>query len=219
MTLQPFDANISLISSFDITEFAENEEVTSLPRLEWKGDIPKWLKDNQALLPPEKSIPPTTMLDFLGEKNARPESKIFTTLGTIPSYIDRSQPPTKKLPWRVINEVGFVRAVEMILPEELYELTWKRIDEELKAAKYAKVIMKLEDVLDGDFFTEYVKKGKQNRILHFCDGNVVFDAFDAFTYRSTTRDICCKARRNFASLRGSAAKGEWLFRMSVLEEQ
>jgi ribonucleases P/MRP protein subunit RPP40 len=105
------------------------------------------------------------MLDFLGEKNGRPDSKIYTTLGTLPSYIDRSQPPTKKLPWRAINEVGFVRGVEMVLPEELYELIWGKVEEQLKPARYARVIMKLEDVLDGAFFTEYIKKGKRMRVL------------------------------------------------------
>lgn len=101
------------------------------------------------------------MLDFLGEKNARPEPKVFTTLGTLPSYIDSSQPPTKKQPWRAINEVGFIKSVEMIMPEELYELIWRRVEEQLKPVKYAKVVMKLEDVLDGAFFTEYIKKGEQ----------------------------------------------------------
>lgn len=101
------------------------------------------------------------MLDFLSEKHGRQDSKIFTTLGTLPSYIDRSQPPTKKQPWRAINEVGFIRCVEMILPEELYDLIWTKVEEEMKSIKYAKVIMKLEDVLEGDFFTEYIKKGKQ----------------------------------------------------------
>ena len=100
------------------------------------------------------------MLDFLGEKNARPDSKMFTTLGTLPSYIDRSQPPTKKLPWRAINEARFIKSVEIVLPEELYQLIWRKVEEELKVVKYAKVIMKLQDVLDGVFFTEYIKTGE-----------------------------------------------------------
>ena len=109
------------------------------------------------------------MLDFLGEKNGRPESKIFTTLGMLPGYIDRNQPPTKKPPWRVINDVSFVKSVEMVLPEELYEIMWTKVEQELKPVKYAKVIMKLEDVLDGDFFTEYIKKGKPMGSFSFCD--------------------------------------------------
>lgn len=100
------------------------------------------------------------MLDFLGAKNGRPESKIFTTLGRLPSYIDRKQPPTKKLPWRAIDDVGFVKSVEMILPEELYEIIWTKVEQELKPVQYARVIMKLEDVLNGAFFTDYIKKGK-----------------------------------------------------------
>jgi hypothetical protein len=104
---------------------------------------------------------PKTMLNFSGEKTARPDSKIYTTLGTLPSFINRNQPPTKKQPWRAINEVGFVKSVEMILPEELYQLIWRKVEEETKPVKYARVIMKLKDVLDGEFFTEYIKKGKQ----------------------------------------------------------
>jgi hypothetical protein len=100
------------------------------------------------------------MPDFFAGGDGRPESKIFTTLGELPGYIDRSQPPTKRQPWRAISDVGFVRNVELVLPEELYEVMWRRAEENLRPITYAKVIMKLEDVLDGDFFTEYIKKGK-----------------------------------------------------------
>ena len=48
----------------------------------------------------------------------------------------------------------------MTMPDELYSLVWDRINGEMKKARYAKVIMKLEDVLTGDFFTDYVKKGR-----------------------------------------------------------
>ncbi len=107
------------------------------------------------------------MLDFLGEKNGRPESKILTTTGMLPSYIDRSQPPTKKLPWRAINDVGFVKCVEMVLPEELYDIIWTKVEQDLKPVQYARVIMRLEDVLDGAFFTEYIKKGRPMRSFSF----------------------------------------------------
>lgn len=112
------------------------------------------------------------MLDFLGEKNARPDAKIFTSLGTLPSYVDRCQPPTKKQPWRAINEVGFVRSVEIVLPDELYEAIWAKVEEGLKAVKavkYAKVIMKLQDLLEGEFFNGYIKKGKHVGIVVECN--------------------------------------------------
>jgi ribonucleases P/MRP protein subunit RPP40 len=101
------------------------------------------------------------MLEFLGEKNGRPDSKVFTTLGSLPSYIDRNQPPTKKMPWKAINEVGFVKSVDLILPEELCELMWRKVEDQSKTVQYAEVVMKLEDLLNGAFFTEYIKKGKQ----------------------------------------------------------
>lgn len=99
------------------------------------------------------------MFEFLGQKNGRPDSKIWTTVGTLPSYIDRSQPPTKKQPWRAINEIDFIRSVEVVLPNALYEIIWTKVEEDLKPVKYARVIMKLQDLLDGAFFTEYIKKG------------------------------------------------------------
>lgn len=52
-----------------------------------------------------------------------------------------------------------LRSVNMILPEELYDIIWDKIEDERKNARYAKVIMKLQDLLEGAFFTEYIKKG------------------------------------------------------------
>lgn len=90
----------------------------------------------------------------------RSSSKMFVSLGELPNYIDPSQPPTKKSPWRQINQVPFVQQATLILPEELYELIWNKIQENLKASRYAKVIVKLVDILNGPFFNDYIKKGK-----------------------------------------------------------
>ena len=88
-----------------------------------------------------------------------PDSKIFVSQGSLPPYIDPAQPPTRKSPWRQIRELSFIHTVTMIMPEEMYQLVWDKIEADSKQLKYAKVILKLQEVLDGDFFTEYIKKG------------------------------------------------------------
>lgn len=85
--------------------------------------------------------------------------KIYTTVGALPGHIDPSQPPNKKQPWKTIQNGAFVRSLELLLPEELYITVWPQIADEVKSVRYEKVIMKLEQILEGDFFNEYIKKG------------------------------------------------------------
>lgn len=52
--------------------------------------------------------------------------------------------------------------MDLILPEEIYEIVKGHLEGEDGAAAhgvYARVYMKLGEVLQGDFFTEYIKKG------------------------------------------------------------
>ena len=90
---------------------------------------------------------------------SRRDPKIQVQVGRLPPYVDPKQPPTKKSPWRTINSAPMLRSVNIILPEELYDIIWDKIEDERKKARYAKVIMKLQDLLEGAFFTEYIKKG------------------------------------------------------------
>ena len=99
------------------------------------------------------------MFDFQSHDKGKVAAKVYTTIGALPHRLDPAQPPHKKQPWKTVNNSAFVRSVELLLPEELYELVWDRIDDELKTLRYQKVIMKLEHILEGEFFNEYVKKG------------------------------------------------------------
>lgn len=49
--------------------------------------------------------------------------------------------------------------MHVILPEELYEIVWKDVEKKIKDIQYSRVIMKLADLLDGDFFNSYIKTG------------------------------------------------------------
>lgn len=48
----------------------------------------------------------------------------------------------------------------MILPSELQEMVLEQLqNKQAECLKYAKVIMSLKEMLEGDFFNEYIKKG------------------------------------------------------------
>lgn len=79
------------------------------------------------------------------------------TVGTLPSFIDSAQPPVKRQPFAAIRTQKAVSSLSLVLPKELAVL----VEQELasRERKYAKVIMKLENLLEGDLWTEGVKKG------------------------------------------------------------
>lgn len=49
--------------------------------------------------------------------------------------------------------------VEVMLPEELYEIIKKDILVDLPSPSYSRVILPLKALLEGEFFNEYIKKG------------------------------------------------------------
>lgn len=111
-------------------------------------------------------IPPT-FLPFLAMHKMLPLPHLTTlpksaprsfTSGTLPSFIDPKQPPVKKQPFAAVRAQKAVSSLSLVLPEELAAL----VEQEVNARRwrYAKVIMKLGDLLEGDLFTEGVKKGK-----------------------------------------------------------
>ena len=85
-------------------------------------------------------------------------AKINLNLGSLPAYIS-TQAPTKRLPWRTIRESDCIHSTTAMLPDELYSLIWQTVENELPRMRYAKVIMKLEEILQGEFFNEYIKRG------------------------------------------------------------
>ena len=98
-----------------------------------------------------------SIFDFAS--NDAVDSKMHVSQGSLPPYVDAGQPPTKRSPWSQIQKLPFVQTLTMLMPDEMYEIIWNALDAEVKKIKYTKVIMKLQEVLEGDFFTEYIKKG------------------------------------------------------------
>ncbi|KAK6227597.1 ribonuclease P 40kDa subunit [Colletotrichum tabaci] len=85
-------------------------------------------------------------------------SKCFVTYGTM-AHVEPKQLPTKGKPWAPILGQRFNHKVELVLPQECYELVRQKLVKELAAPTFHRVIMTLGQVLDGAFFNEYIKRG------------------------------------------------------------
>ncbi|PSN72802.1 hypothetical protein BS50DRAFT_568403 [Corynespora cassiicola Philippines] len=112
------------------------------------------------------------MLDIFKE-DAR-DTKFYFTHSLLPGYIDPQNVSTKKKPFSTFNGQRFSHTLDLILPEEIYELVHAQLEAEDGVARgqYARVYMKLGELLDGEFFTEYIKKGN---IIMLSEGRPLID--------------------------------------------
>ncbi|KAI5867349.1 ribonuclease P 40kDa subunit [Durotheca rogersii] len=86
-------------------------------------------------------------------------SKCFVTYGVM-GHLDPKQLPSKGKPWSALSAQDFVHRVDLIFPEELLHVIQDKITSDPgRAPTFYRVIMTLGQVLEGDFFTEYIKIG------------------------------------------------------------
>ncbi|KAE9376771.1 ribonuclease P 40kDa subunit [Stipitochalara longipes BDJ] len=109
------------------------------------------------------------MLDF--PAGTKTEPKCNVTHGMM-GHLDPKQPPVKRKPFAAILNHGFVQKVELILPEELYEIIKANISSVFVKPVYSRVILPLKALVDGEFFNEYIKKGN---ILMLSEGRAGVD--------------------------------------------
>ncbi|KAF2120803.1 ribonuclease P 40kDa subunit-domain-containing protein [Lophiotrema nucula] len=111
------------------------------------------------------------MLDI--RKDDGPHSKVFFSHTLLPGYIDPRNPSTKKKPFSTFLAQPFSHTVDLILPEEIYELVQAHLEKaSVGQLHYARVFMRLGELLEGDFFTEYIKKGN---IMMLSEGRPLAD--------------------------------------------
>ncbi|KAF2189543.1 hypothetical protein K469DRAFT_561972 [Zopfia rhizophila CBS 207.26] len=112
------------------------------------------------------------MFEF--SKNDGPHPKCYFTHSLLPNYIDPNPNniSTKKKPFSTFNSQRFSHTVDLILPEEIYEIVRNELEADRLKLRYARVYLKLEELLKGDFFTEYIKKGN---IMMVSDGRPLVD--------------------------------------------
>ncbi|KAF2496037.1 hypothetical protein BU16DRAFT_364718 [Lophium mytilinum] len=110
------------------------------------------------------------MFSFPNDK--APDSKCYFTHSLLPSYIEPTLPPTKKKPFSIFLTQPFTHTLDLVLPEEIYELCRQELDGDAGTLRYARVNMTLLEVLSKDFFTEYIKKGN---IMMLSEGRPTVD--------------------------------------------
>ncbi|GAM82099.1 hypothetical protein ANO11243_000780 [Dothideomycetidae sp. 11243] len=97
------------------------------------------------------------MLDVPGD-NA-PDPKCYFTHVRLPQHIDHQQPPTKKKPFSCILERPFNQTVDILGPDDTIRVLRDKLQPVTAGLRYARVHMKLLDLVQGDFFNTYIKQG------------------------------------------------------------
>lgn len=92
-------------------------------------------------------------------KNDRLPSKAHFTHGRLPPFVDDSQPPTKRKPFSSILALKWSHTIDLILSAELRDAVQSIFEGDKGVLRYAKVIMSLGQIIEGDFFDTYVKTG------------------------------------------------------------
>ncbi|RMZ68894.1 Ribonuclease P Rpp40 [Pyrenophora seminiperda CCB06] len=124
------------------------------------------------------------MLD-IHRTDSGPDTKIYFSHSVLPSYIDPQNVSTKKKPFSTFNKQIYSHSLDMILPEEMYELIKDRLEQKdgPARAQYARVNMKLEEIIESDFLNGYIKQGN---IMMLSEGRPLLD--DRFElYEGTLR--------------------------------
>ncbi|KAF6804007.1 ribonuclease p protein subunit [Colletotrichum sojae] len=97
--------------------------------------------------------------------------KCFVSYGTM-AHVEPRQLPTKGKPWAPVLGQGYNHKVDLILPQECYELVLQKLVKEMAPPTFYRVVMTLGQVLDGVFFNEYIKTGN---ILMVSEGKTTTD--------------------------------------------
>ncbi|KAK0267945.1 hypothetical protein LTR35_015877 [Friedmanniomyces endolithicus] len=99
------------------------------------------------------------MLDITSHNGPKP--KCYFTHAVLSNFIDYDQPPTKKRPFTTIAAHTASHTVNVLLPKSSLPKLLESLGEGEGALPHARVHMKLSDIIEGDFFSHYVKAGNE----------------------------------------------------------
>ncbi|KAF2094476.1 hypothetical protein NA57DRAFT_46429 [Rhizodiscina lignyota] len=109
-------------------------------------------------------------------KNEPKGSKCYFSCTRLKSLDKEISPNLGKQPFSSIQSLAYAHTIDLILPEEVYELTKQQLEN--VTVKYSRVFMSLLDIISGDFFNVYIKTGN---ILMRSEGRALVD--NLFTLR------------------------------------
>ncbi|KAI1874696.1 hypothetical protein JX265_004904 [Neoarthrinium moseri] len=95
-------------------------------------------------------------------------SKCYFTHGTL-AHPDPKQLPSKGKPWSTLLGQDFVHKVDLILPQQSFEKLRMKLGQDAYSPTHSRVIMTLGDILNGEFFTQYIKVGN---IMMLSEGRI-----------------------------------------------
>ncbi|AEO66637.1 uncharacterized protein THITE_2114861 [Thermothielavioides terrestris NRRL 8126] len=107
-------------------------------------------------------------------------SKCYVTHGVM-GHLDPKQLPSKSKPWAALIGQDFVYRADLILPQEVSQMVQEKLLGNKPAPEFKRVVMSLHDILSGQFFSEYIKKGN---VLMLSEGRRGID--NVFALRSGT---------------------------------
>jgi ribonuclease P/MRP protein subunit RPP40 len=113
------------------------------------------------------------MLD-IHRTDSAPDTKVYFSHNVLPSYIDPQNVSTKKKPFSTFNKQRYTHNVDLVLPEEIYEL----IKAELARAdgpartQFARVHVKLGEIIESDFLNGHIKQGN---VMMLSEGRSLID--------------------------------------------
>lgn len=105
------------------------------------------------------------------------DTKTAFSHSLLPTYIDALHPPCKKLPFRAFKSLPHTHTLDLILPAEIWGIVAAYLEEKKLASQvYARVWLKLEDVLDEQFLDAYVRTGGASMLASPSPSSVAGDA-------------------------------------------
>ncbi|EHA56964.1 hypothetical protein MGG_06856 [Pyricularia oryzae 70-15] len=98
------------------------------------------------------------MLPLREQKSIYQTPKCYFTYGAM-VHVDPKQPPSKGKPWTTLASRDFIHQVDLILPQEIFSIFQQKVLNSHVPPQYKRVTMTLGQVLEKDFFQEYLKIG------------------------------------------------------------
>ncbi|ODA76654.1 hypothetical protein RJ55_07925 [Drechmeria coniospora] len=83
-------------------------------------------------------------------------SSCFVTYGSM-GHVDPTQPPSRNKPWTSLAAHEFIHEVDLIIPQDYYPVVANVVG--LEQPSYTSISMSIGQLLEGEFFAQYLQKG------------------------------------------------------------